>query len=283
MIFLGDVFDSSAPHWDVYILFQTFLEKRGESNTYILDGNHDQSKTKGHSLSSFSSNLFSNVFIYALYSETVIEQHKCLVLPFLYNNMKEIYEALEGEYDFVFPHFETSKTAFGMGVNNIKLKGTYVLGHQHMQKDYIDSMGNQHHVLGVPITTRHGEHKQNHRIMRVNDKKVVDFIKVPQYFTYRDLEYGDEIKKEWGDNDIINVKNAPSMNSVREKYKNLNVRESGVTLKEFDEGVNEETFAYSDDALNVYFKDFTKETELPDDSYQTIIGYFDKYVPEEDN
>jgi len=270
IIQLGDIFDSSSTH---HLLEDQIIKKLLRfKEVHLIGGNHTQSKKLGDALTPLSN--YDNIYIYSEVEEITIENHKCLMLPFLYTNMKEQYESMEGEYDFIFTHFENSDTSFGEGVDPKNLKGTFLMGHQHLSKDY-NKFGNQHHILGVPLCSRHGEHLQNHRIARINDDKSIDFIPVPQYFTFRDVEYGDDIKEEWK-NDIINIQNAPSVHSVHDKYKGFNIRETGITLKEFEGEADDEVFEFSEDALQNYFNEFKKETELGNEEFNTIMGYLDK-------
>jgi len=271
MVFLGDVFDTSAPQWEVYDDFKNFLYNR-KNETHILSGNHDISTIKGNSVYSFRK--MEGVSVYKVPETITIENHNCLMLPFLYTNMKEEYEKLDGVYDFIFTHVTTPETAFGEEGLELKMKGTYLHGHTHTQLDYSRS-GNQHYVIGCPYSTRHGEQNQNHRIAKINDDKSIDFIPVPQYFTFRDVEYGDDIKEEWK-NDIINIQNAPSVHSVHDKYKGFNIRETGITLKEFEGESDDAVFEFSEDALQNYFNEFKTETELGSEEFNTIMGYLDK-------
>ena len=268
IIQLGDIFDSSSTH---HFLEDQIIKKLLRfKEVHLIGGNHTQSKKLGDALTPLSN--YDNIHIYSEVTKVEIENKKCLILPFIYANMKEKYEQLEGEYDYIFTHFETSETAFGEGVDPTKLKGTFLLGHAHIQKDYFDKSGNQHHVLGVPTCTRHGEQNQVHRIAEIKDDKV-SFIEVPQYFTFRDVEYGDMIEEEWM-NDIINIKNAPSIHSVHEKYKGVHIRETGITLKEFEGDTDDEVFEFSEDALQNYFNEFKDETELSEEKYNKITKYF---------
>ncbi|MCP4650343.1 MAG: hypothetical protein GY853_09740 [PVC group bacterium] len=270
IIQLGDLFDESSPHNDLRNMANKYLTQF--KKVYTIAGNHDYSKIKGLATLQFSE--FNNVFVYDKPTIIEIENMKCLMLPYLYTNMKEQYEQLRGRYDYVFTHITPPECEFGDEGIQLNMDSVYIHGHTHTQLDFLDNRKQQHYVLGVPTTTRHLEHEQVHRIAEIKDDKV-SFIEVPQYFTFRTVEYGDEIKEEWK-NDIINVKNAPSMNSVHDKYKGFNIRDSGISLKEFNEDSDDAVFEFSEDALQKYFSEFSKEEDLPRNKHNTIAGYFDK-------
>lgn len=222
MIFLGDVFDSSAPIWEVYKIFKEFLLKR-KAYTYILNGNHDMSKSKGCSLSSF--NLLDKIKVFEEEEVIEIDDLNCLMLPFKYDYKS--YENLEGKYDFIFTHIMPVETQFANeGLEFSKLKGCFIHGHNHIQLDYTDKYPNQHCILGVPLPTRHGE-DQDHRIMKIDDKGKLEIIKVPFYFKHETIKYGETPSST---TNIINVIDAPNKKLVYEKYKEYYIRDAGIKL-----------------------------------------------------
>lgn len=221
LILLGDIFDSSAPIWPIYKIFKEFLLKR-KNITHILEGNHDLSKNKGSALSAFQ--LIDNVFIYEDETSTIIDNMNCLMLPFKYDY--KIYQELEGNFDFIFTHLMPQETQFAdEGVSFPKLKGTFLHGHHHIQSNFYDIYNNIHYILGIPISTRHLE-DQNHRILKIENNKI-EIIKVPIYFQYETINYGEEPKNK---NNILNIINAPNKKLVYEKYKDYYIRETGIKL-----------------------------------------------------
>lgn len=221
MILLGDVFDSSAPVWEVYKIFKDFLLKR-KNMTYLIKGNHDDSKMKGDSLSSFD--LFDNVKVFEIKETIQIQSYNCLILPFTHDYKS--YEELEGKCDFIFTHITPTECQFANeGIEFPKLKGLFIHGHTHMQKDFVDKFANQHCVLGTPYETRHLEN-QNHRLLKIKEGKV-ETIQVPFFFTHETINYGDE---PTNNKNILNVKNAPNRKLVYEKYRNYYIRENGIEL-----------------------------------------------------
>lgn len=271
IVFLGDSFDSSSPHWDTYTLFKDYLLNRN-NETHILIGSHDKSIKKGVSISNLS--LLSSVYVYESHSEVMIEGKKCLMISNIYEKMKEKCEAITGTYDYVFTHITPMQCAFGDEGIQLNVKAKEIIhGHTHHSMKFID--GDQSHiVLGLPYITRHLEQNQDYVILEIDKNDNLKYIPVPQYFTFRDIEYGDEIKEQYK-NDIFNVKNAPAVSSVNNMYKDYYIRDAGITLKEFDEE-SDTVFEFSEDALKSSFIEFSKEKELSKKHINRIMGYVDK-------
>jgi len=226
MIFLGDCFDSSSPLWEVYKVFKEFLMNR-KALTYILNGNHDKSKNRGCSLSSF--NLLDNVTVFEEEEECQIDILNCMLLPFKYNYRE--YAELEGKYDYIFSHIVPIKAQFSSeGIKFKTLHGIFIHGHTHIfkEKDYLDEYGNKHIILGVPISTRHAE-DQHHQIIEINydRNKTLEYIDVPFYFKHETVSYGEVPESK---ENIINVIDAPNKKLVFEKYKEYYIREAGIKL-----------------------------------------------------
>jgi len=221
LILLGDIFDNSTPVWSVYKIFKEFLLKR-KNITHILEGNHDLSKNKGSALSAFQ--LIDNVFVYEDATSVIIDNMNCLMLPFKYDY--KTYQDLEGNFDFIFTHLMPQETQFAdEGVSFPNLKGCFFHGHHHLQSSFIDNYNNQHHIVGIPVSTRHLE-DQNHKIFKINNKQI-EIIKVPIYFQYETINYGEEPSNK---NNILNIINVPNKKLVYEKYKDYYIREAGIKL-----------------------------------------------------
>jgi hypothetical protein len=254
MIFLGDLFDVS-PHWEVYKMFQDFLLNRN-GNTYILNGNHANSKNKGSSIIAFD---FESVYSYLDVSEFEIENCNCLMLPFNYDYRK--YSELEGSYDFIFTHVTPTQVQFANeGIDFPKLKGTFIHGHTHMPSKFTDRYNNEHIVLGVPLPTRHLEAFE-HKIIEIKNKQI-NYIDVPFYFKYETIEYG--VMPENKTN-VYNIINAPSKKAVLDKYKDYYIRNHGIKLlrNEF----NHETLKDEFESGNILskFNIFIQEKQLSEE------------------
>jgi hypothetical protein len=180
----------------------------------------------------------------------------CLILPWKYNH-KEEYESLEGKFDFVFTHITPQECAFAdEGLVFNKLKGCFIHGHTHVQKDFLDKNVNQHCVLGVPFPTRNLEN-QDYRVLKIDNKKI-ETIKVPIWFEYETLEYGEQPKSK---NNILNIKNAPSIDSCYDLYKDCYIRDEGITFKQNDDiNINDISFDMSD--LSGQFITFCEQPDM---------------------
>lgn len=254
ILFAGDVFDSSSPMWIVYKEFKEFLMKR-KNYTYIIKGNHDTSKNKGCSLSAF--NLVPNVTVYEDAQEIEIQNHKCLILPFIYDYKS--FQELEGEYDFIFTHLMPKEFQFGdEGVEFSKLKGKFIHGHHHMRADFQDRFNNKHYIIGAPYETRHLE-AQVHRILEINDNKEIKEIEVPKFFTHETIVYGQEPSSKMN---IINVIDAPGKKLVYEKYKDYYIRDAGIKLLRTEN--TKESFKHEFESANILekFKKYSQENNL---------------------
>jgi len=265
LILLGDIFDYN-PHWDIFLYFKKFLKNR-KNNVYILSGNHDFSKSKGVSLKGYY--LIDNVYIYLEKTEVNIEGFNCLMLPFQYSGMKETYEQLEGKYDLVFTHTTHPKEAFlpEDGIDLSKISANYFIhGHIHGSRQY-----DNHIIAGVPIPTRNGEHHQP-QILKIEKDKEIEFINVPKFLTYKDINYGESIVEDENFT-IYNVKNAPSIQAVYEKYSNTYIREEGIELK-IDSENEEYQIILKDNDLKKDFKEFCIEDNSIDKKIEnTCLRY----------
>ena len=263
VILCGDLFDTSAPHNDIIyeIVYKLLLFKK----IYIINGNHDNSKIKGSVLLPFSHH--DSIEVLNLVTEITIENKKCIFIPYAYNNMREEYEGLEGNYDFIFTHITPLECAFGEEGMDLKLEGTYIHGHTHIQKDFTDKHDNKHYVLGVPLPTRHLEQNQDHRILKIDDE--FTFAPVEQYFTYETINFGDEVKDK---NNIINVKNAPSVQAVLDKYKGFYIREEGIEIT-YGDGSQQNVVKFDEESIAKQFVIFCAESNIDDGLKDFSLNY----------
>jgi hypothetical protein len=277
IIFLGDLFDTSSPHNKLRLDVAKYLKQLEE--VYILQGNHDVSRRMGSAL--LYLNALDNVTIIEDVTEIQIDLNKfenlvqnhhtiinCLFLPFKYN-CKEEYEALEGEYDYIFTHITPPQCAFGDEGINLKVKGAYYHGHTHMQKAFTVDEDEEatedsyfcrswyHEVVGVPIPTRHLEQKQEHRIFKITPHRNKEEIQVPQTFTFRNIKFGEEIKEEYK-NDILNITHAPSYPAALEMYKDFYVRKAGITIQRTEDDIE---FDRENLSIEGSFRLFANKTE----------------------
>jgi len=136
LIQLGDLFDTSSPHHDIeFKIIEKLLQFR---QVFILTGNHDYSKIKGNSLLPLMHHRTITVLEEA--TEVILEGNKYLLLPYLYSNMKEKYEILQGKYDYICTHVTPCECAFGDEGIDLHPEGIYVHGHTHIATDFRDQI-----------------------------------------------------------------------------------------------------------------------------------------------
>jgi len=269
MIFLGDIYDNSSPHWTIVDMFHQFLIERSNnsnnrSNIFILNGNHDTSRIKGCSLLPF--NNIPNVIAIDDKIEINIKGLKCLFLPHKHN-YKE-YAELENKVDYIFSHVMTEKRQFANeGVSFENLHGCFIYGHDHMQGDFMDKNGNNHFILGVPYETRHLE-CQKHRILEINIQEgefssdvlnrvtSIKEIDVPQFFTHETIIYGEFPENK---DNILNIIDAPSRKAVYEKYADYYIRPSGIKLLQTELTIEDHNKEFTHSSLLKRFNQFVKE------------------------
>lgn len=268
IIQLGDLFDASTIHADILYDILSLLKKF--KKFHILTGNHDASYRLGSILKPLKH--YNNLIIYDDITEVEIKGKKCLMLPFLYSNRKERIEKIEGNFDYIFTHLEHQQIAFDKENSidfNKNLKGTFIHGHIHyisQERDYIDKNNNQHYILGCPIPTRHLEDKQEHRIAIIDEK--INFEKAPFYFKYENINYGIYPESK---NNILNIKNAPSVQDVLTFYKDYYIREDGIELKLSEN--SEQTLSFDSSDLKIQFEEFCKEENIDKELKNFTLGY----------
>lgn len=283
IIFLGDVWDSSSPTWNIFSLFTNFASNSRHA-IYVLEGNHTYSKRKGTVLNGLYDFANINTIIESCVKE--IEGNKCLFLPYLQVDNKNYYENEfkidENNFDFIFTHLSPKESSWGnegIDFDKIDLQGTYIHGHIHTQQnEWHDKNGNRHIILGCPIPTRHGEQNQEHRIARIKDKQI-EFIKVPQYFTYETIEYGTIPSNP---NNVINVKNVPSWESLYKTYKDYYIREEGVEFIKTENDMQFESQQFEKSDLKSKFKIFSIDRSLNKEISDKCFEYIDRYENKEE-
>jgi len=259
LIFLGDIFDNSSPHWEVYKIFKQFLITH-KNKIFLLTGNHDFSRIKGNVLQPFT--LLSNVIVIDNIVNIEIENKKCLFIPFIQSQYE--YNNLKGQFDYIFCHVTPGRYQFyNEGVSFENIKNSYIIyGHYHIQKDiYEDENYNKHHIIGVPIETRNGEN-QKHKIIHIKD--TLQEISLPLYFTFENIQYGEFPKNK---NNILNIKNAPSLKAVYELYKGYYIREEGIEINksqslEIDDITNKQHKSFNEITLQEKFKLFIDDKNI---------------------
>lgn len=267
----GDFFDTSSPHSESVVdIALSHLLKFKE--IHIITGNHELSNRVGNPLVPL--NRFDKIHIYTRSEQVTIEGYKFLMLPFLYNikAMKEQYEDTYGQYDYVVSHVAYPGTNFGspdeINLSNIQAKA-YLYGHIHEAMD----KPNNHHIIGVPVTTRHGEQDWKKRLFIINENTISENI-IPNFLNFETINFGEEPKDKEA---ILNVKNAPSVKAVIEMYKGLHVRLTGISLIGEVEAISyNEQKELLNFSLEKNFNEFSKNMEIRPPVQDKILELFQK-------
>lgn len=268
LLFLGDVFDSTSPHWDVFSYFDVFLKNR-QQEVFILKGNHDFSRFRGATLSSLSNH--SHVHIIKEIETFDIEGYSCLFIAyFSKDNFKQITPE-RSKYSFVFSHLTHPEEAFGdEGIDLSFINSNYFFyGHTHQENTH----SIKHRIVGAPLPTRNGETLGN--ILKIDSDYEIYKIPVPDFLKIETIKYGEEIPNP---NWLYNVVEAPSFDSVYDKYGSFYVRSEGIKLKEttYQQEIIEEK--QYNNFLKNKFLDFSKKENLPRHITDCALTYMDQYL-----
>lgn len=282
MLFLGDIFQSSAPRWDTFNVMKQFLYYR-KNSTYILTGNHDRSSNKGNAIRGLQYSytkrnleLIKNVFIYEDKEIVDIDGIKWMMLPYIHGEGMKKYEEITDTVDICATHVVPMECAFvGEGIQlNVDTK-LYIHGHTHIATEFVDKYDRQHSVIGVPIATRHGEFNKG-VIYNVKDADNIDVIDVPMQLVYENVEFGDEPKDK---NSVINILNAPDPKSAVMKYKEHFIR--SVQYKKYTDEISVTCEFKTKTKEN--FLDLAKKEEYDSDLINTCLYYLDFVEDEVEN
>jgi len=283
LIFLGDVYDSSSPHNLVTAEFIQFCQE-WPNQIYIIQGNHEYSRQKGSALAPLQK--LQNVNIIFEIKRTVVEQKwTCVFLPYRYNfeemklyeNIKESWGDGTKGIDYVFTHITPPEAAFADEGIQLDLEAKKIIhGHTHIQKIF-RSNGIEHIILGVPQTTRNLEQNFTKQILEITEEDF-KFIDCPVFMTIEDIEFDQEPQSK---NNLLNVKNAPSIVSVYERYPpNLGyyIREEGIQLIERDSSLKatHKKFEFDQSSIESKFVDFALKNAVSDETTKQGLSYLEK-------
>jgi len=274
IIFLGDLFDVNYIHSD--LVYYTMDVLKHFKKVYLLTGNHDVLRYKrfGNILMPFEH--FSNITVITDVEEIEIEGMRCLFLPYKndHKKMKE-YENLKGAYSKIFTHITPVEVAFGDEGIQLNFEGEYIHGHTHIypQKSFIDTNNQKHFIIGVPLPTRNGEEKQEHKIFKIELNKKIEEIKVPEFMTIQTIKFGEEITNK---NDIYNIIDAPDKKSVYEKYEGFYIRDEGIKFIDINgEESEKQRIKIGSLDMKSNFIEFAKTTDLAKAVQTKCLEYLD--------
>lgn len=261
LIMTGDWLDSTSLHHENVI--DTAIHKlNGFKEIHIVSGNHEISKIKGNILKPL--NHINNINVYLEKTEVSIEGNTFLFLPYLpsLSQMREEYTKIKWKGDFCISHFAYPGTNFGhsdeidiSGIDAIK-----IYGHIHEHKIMSDRDIN----IGVPATTRFGEHVWDKKIGLIDKDKKLKLIDIPVFWTYEELNYG---QKPVNAKNVLVIKKAPSVIAVNEMYKDYKVHESKIEIFRNSGNENSNNIEYTKESLNgsllKQFRDYTDSVSDP--------------------
>ena len=263
LVFTGDLFDSTFPHFELLMdrLLKSLIKF---PEVYIISGNHEvfdarTTKKMGNPLTLLDH--VSGIRTFMNPEEIEIRGKRFLMLPYLYDvaKMKSEYESLRGTYDFVLSHVAYPGTNFGsmdeVDLSNIDSK-VFIYGHIHEPKEV-----SNHYIIGVPVSTRYGEQVWKKELGIYDlDKDEFSLKPIPSFVNYETVKFG-----EWptDKNCILSVKDAPSVISVLDLYKEYHVRRKGITLIDEVENVSyNEQKDFLNFTLTSNFQEFSDNIEI---------------------
>lgn len=234
VIFTGDFWHTSSPHWER--AYNTGLDCLLQfKDAHLISGNHEMlsSGAKSHkgNLLKPLKDRYSNLHIYLEPEAVTIVDSSFLMLPFLYDRhaMVEQYEALKWSGDYIVTH--CSPPGKNHGAEEVSFKGCKVkkifFGHIHEQSDE-----GKHCVVGVPNTTRNDERLFDKRYVTIENGKV-ESHPVPIFYDIVDIDFDtaledtrEKVKDLWE----INIKGTPSVREAKRKFKGFNIRDEGIEV-----------------------------------------------------
>jgi DNA repair exonuclease SbcCD nuclease subunit len=265
---LGDFFDSSTVHSNV--LYEIIEIVKRYKKLHIVQGNHSVSRRMGSLLEPLKH--YSNIRVYDNLTEIEIENHKCLMVPWIYNS-KEEYEKIEWEGDYAFFHVTNEEDSFGNeGINTDKIKAYQIFGHTHTKRMVINNKVSKY-IMGVNIPTKNLEISNPY--MMIDSEKNIACIEPPRYFSYQTLNYGEFPENK---DNILNITGAPSFTSVFEMYKGYNVRKEGIEIlrTENEEQIENNTFELG--TMIEKFSIYSNNRKLPKEVHDCSIKYLQEAI-----
>ena len=275
----GDFYEISHPHAEIRKKMTEYILNFKEVHTIL--GNHDISQIKGSGIEELK--LHKNIFVYDKLSEVIIENLKCLMIPF--SNKISIIEDynknLKGKYDLVFSHWTPKLYSFGsnyLDLKNIIANIGIFIAHIHIPKNYKE-YDNNNYIIGTPQPTREGEQNFKPRIFLIEDNKLRE-EKLPIYVSIKNIEYGQlPENKDW----IYNIKNAPSFQAVNDMYKDYYVRKEGITIKREENEIEFENSEKENKSLQEEFKVYSIEKGVSKEIINCCLEYLNKGITIESN
>jgi len=268
LIQLGDVFDSSSNSGEVNKLAFSFFEELSFKKSFICKGNHDEKIDDATKIL----DKLSNLEIVRIPKVVDIEDQRILFLPHYYSTktglpiMREYYSSLPNELttniNEIVYHIDDETNGFSKDYDFSYIKcDRRTGGHLH-----VNDGGN---FVGTPVINRYDEREKDSFIKTYDlETKEIEYIEVPRFLDYYDLDYEKELEESYDSEiQIFNIFNSPFNDAYKTKFENLFVRQE--TLKEFSESIE---IGSSDEKIdtNILIKQFFKENKTSEDVVNEI-------------
>lgn len=267
----GDTSDKDILHYDDVLT--PFTERLLCFKQVIgIEGNHDRGKN-GSILSPL--NTHPSIDIYSEYARINVEGLTIDMMPFIKKDpasMQDRYGSIPGKVDFRLIHAHPKESNRGIEEVSFSTKATIASFHGHQHK----SFENDNVIsIGVPQTTRNGEQDWQKRYYEFDTETgILQSLPLPEFYTIKTIEYGEEIEDEHNQYNIIN---APSIQLAHKLYPGITIRKNGITLLEKETEVIE---LYDKEKKKMkllsFYEDWKKENK--DNYRKEVLNEIDKQL-----
>ena len=242
-ISLGDLYEHSVPDPRSVQLGVYYMSNLKCRLKIIIAGNHDYDRNKkSYSIDPLAE--IKGVTIVKEFKKLTFANSKIAILPYFYDfvykdkgSMKEYYESLEGNYDFILHHFEDETQDFGSGKGiKLKLKGERIGGHIHVGgKGYLESP--------IPNKTSEMLEKRNVILLDTSTKQK-ELVELPDFLRFETIDYPNDIDN-FNTNTYYTLSEVTdkeiALNHYKEKYPNIHIKEvRKKSLRTFSDSEDEE-------------------------------------------
>lgn len=214
---LGDLFETSLPTPKEMSLATYYFENLESSKKYILAGNHDYNRGKdSHSFDPLLE--LRDVEAIKIPEILKLGNYTFNCLPFMYDSysslygpMKEEYEKMDTETDFVLFHFEDETMNFG---NNkfvdLKVKGKRFGGHIHVGGD---------NYLPSPVPNKKNEVLDRRYVVLINlETGTWEEIDIPNFLDFQTVKYPNSLPEKRAEYTALIVTDVLDKEEAQKKY-----------------------------------------------------------------
>lgn len=246
VVFLGDIVDSATNGGEVISYLERLYNYSKFKEIHIVVGNHDKKKIDNKDQLAYEFyKEKSNVFIYEVATETTINNHKCLMLPYYIgvneNNlsMSEYYSNLDkyykpNDFDFICGHFGNERVAFGGDcIKNLDyFHCKKILGHIHTR--YCDRQS----YCGSVFACNKTENDESRCTFILNSYGEWLEESLPQFNEFITFTYGQRLPRSSSQYPIYTILNCSNEELARKKYGDILIRKVVSSSNELNDTVN---------------------------------------------